>query len=192
MAGRDATATKERILEAAFEEFANGRVVMYLSGSWQIRRMDTQIGKNFDWIAVPNPCGPAACTGIPGGAAFVALKRTKNPKDVGRFLDYLASEPVYAEYMGRTENIPAHAGVAKKGVDYKVSPQAKAALTTFVGEVPKLSPVAYQIQGYKLNRAIFNPTAARLGQAIVGEMSLDDALKRISADIDEQVKAAGK
>ena len=28
------------------EEFANGRVVMYLSGSWQIRRMDSQIGKN--------------------------------------------------------------------------------------------------------------------------------------------------
>jgi alpha-1,4-digalacturonate transport system substrate-binding protein len=176
----------------AFEEFANGRVVMYLSGSWQIRRMDTQIGKNFDWIAVPNPCGPAACTGIPGGAAFVALKRTKNPKDVGRFLDYLASEPVYAEYMARTENIPAHAAVAKKGVDYKLSPQAKAALNVFVAEVPKLSPVAYQIQGYKLNRAIFNPTAARLGQAIAGEMSLDDALKRISMDIDEQVKAAAK
>ena len=34
--------------------------------------------------------------------------------------------------------------------------------------------------------------AARLGQAIVGEMSLDDALKRISADIDEQTKAAAK
>ncbi len=112
----------------AFEEFANGRVVMYLSGSWQIRRMDSQIGKNFDWIAIPNPCGPAACTGIPGGAAFVALKRSKNPKDVGRFLDYLASEPVYAEYMARTENIPANASVAKKGVDYKISPQARAAL----------------------------------------------------------------
>jgi len=162
----------------AFEEFANGRVVMYLSGSWQIRRMDSQIGKNFDWIAVPNPCGPAACTGIPGGAAFVALKRTKNPKDVGRFLDFLASEPIYAEYMART--------------DYKMSPQAKAALNVFVGDVGTLSPVAYQIQGYKLNRAIFNPTAARLGQAIAGEMSLDDALKRISADADEQVKAAAK
>jgi len=176
----------------AFEEFANGRVVMYLSGSWQVRRMDQQIGKNFDWIAVPNPCGPAACTGIPGGAAFVALKRTKNPKDVGRFLDFLASEPVYAEYMSRTENIPAHAGVAKKGVDYKISPASKAALQVFVADVNKLSPTAYEIQGYKYNRAIFNPTAARLGQAIVGEMSLDDALKRISADIDEQVKAAQK
>jgi alpha-1,4-digalacturonate transport system substrate-binding protein len=176
----------------AFEEFSNGRVVMYLSGSWQTRRMETQIGKNFDWVVVPNPCGAAACSGMPGGAAFVALKRTKAPKDVGRFLDFLASEPVYTEYMSRTENIPAHAGVAKKGVEYKVSPQAKVALNTFVAEVPKLSPVAYQLQGYKYNRAIFNPTAARLGQAIVGEMSLDDALKRIASDADEQVKAAGK
>src|ERR1043166_432890 len=46
----------------AFDEFANGRVVLYLSGSWQIRRMAPQIGKSFDWIAGPNPCGPAAGT----------------------------------------------------------------------------------------------------------------------------------
>jgi alpha-1,4-digalacturonate transport system substrate-binding protein len=176
----------------AFEEFANGRVVLYLSGSWQIKRMETQIGKNFDWIAVPNPCGPGACTGLPGGAAFVALKRTKNPKDVGRFLDFLAGDAIYAEYMSKTDNIPASAAVAKKGVEYNVSPPAKAALTVFVGQVGNLSPIAYEIQGYKYNRALFNPTAARLGQAIAGEMSLDDALKRISADIDEQVKAAGK
>jgi alpha-1,4-digalacturonate transport system substrate-binding protein len=196
---RDGTTPKEvwggvggNTYRDAFEEFANGRVAMYLSGSWQVHRMDQQIGRNFDWIAVPNPCGPAACTGIPGGAAFVALKRTKSPKDVGRFLDFLASEPIYAEYMARTENIPAHAGVAKKGVDYKVSPAAKAALGVFVADVPKLSPIAYEIQGYKYNRALFNPTAARLGQAIVGEMSLDDALKRIASDIDEQVKAAQK
>ena len=176
----------------AFEEFANGRVVLYLSGSWQIKRMETQIGKNFDWIAVPNPCGPGACTGLPGGAAFVALKRTKNPKDVGRLLDFLAGDSIYAEYMAKTDNIPASTAVAKKGVEYNVSPPAKAALTVFVGQVGNLSPIAYDIQGYKYNRALFNPTAARLGQAIAGEMSLDEALKRISADIDEQVKAAGK
>jgi len=141
---------------------------------------------------VPNPCGPGACTGLPGGAAFVALKRSKNPKDVGRFLDFMAGDVVYAEYMAKTDNIPASTAVAKKGIDYNVSPAAKAGLTVFVGEVGKLSPIAYDIQGYKYNRALFNPTAARLGQAIAGEMSLDDALKRISADIDEQVKAAGK
>ena len=176
----------------AFDEFKNGRIVMYLSGSWQVKRMESQIGKSFDWIVVPNPCGPAACTGIPGGAAFVALKRTKAPKDVGRFLDYLAQESVYAEMMAKTDNLPANTAVAAKGINYNIGPAAKAALNTFVGEVPKLSPVAYQIQGYKLNRAIFLNTVTRLSQSIVGEMSTDDAIGRLSKDIDEAVKASAK
>jgi alpha-1,4-digalacturonate transport system substrate-binding protein len=176
----------------AFEEFKNGRIVMYLSGSWQIRRMDSQIGKNFDWIVVPNPCGPAACTGIPGGAAFVALKKTKSPKEVGRFLDWLAQENIYSEMMAKTENLPAHAGVAAKGVTYNIGPAAKAALNTFTGEVGKLTPSAYQIQGYKLNRAIFLSTVTRLSQSIVGESSTDEALSRLSRDIDEAVKASAK
>jgi alpha-1,4-digalacturonate transport system substrate-binding protein len=176
----------------AFEEFANARVVFYLSGSWQVARMEKQIGKNFDWVVVPNPCGPGGCTGMPGGAAFVALKRTKNPKDVGRFLDFMAGDAVYAEYMAKTDNIPANASVANKGVEYNVAPTAKAALGAFVAQVGALSPVAYEVQGYRYNRALFNPTAQRLGQAVAGEMSLDDALKRIASDIDEQVKAAAK
>jgi alpha-1,4-digalacturonate transport system substrate-binding protein len=196
---RDATMPKEvwggvggSTYRDAFEDFANARVALYLSGSWQVKRMEQQIGKNFDWIVVPNPCGPGACTGMPGGAAFVALKRTRNPKDVGRFLDFLASDAVYAEYMSKTDNIPANVAVAKKGVEYNVSPPAKAGLSVFVSQVSLLSPIAYELQGYKYNRALFNPTVQRLGQAIAGEMSLDDALKRISADIDEQIKAAAK
>jgi alpha-1,4-digalacturonate transport system substrate-binding protein len=176
----------------AIEEFTNGRVVMSLSGSWQIKRLEKEIGKNFDWVVVPNPCGPAACTGIPGGAAFVALKRTKSPKEVGRFLDFLAQESVYAEMMARTENLPAHAGVAAMGVAYNVGPAAKAALTTFVGVVPMLTPAAYQIQGYRLNRAMFLSTVTRLSQSIVGEINTDEALSRISKDINEAVKASAK
>jgi alpha-1,4-digalacturonate transport system substrate-binding protein len=174
----------------AFEEFANGRVVMYYSGSWQVKRMDTQVTKKFDWMVVPAPCGPGGCTAMPGGAAFVALKRTKAPADVAKFLDFLAGEAVYKEYMAKTENIPAHAAVAKSGVVYDVSPGAKAALNTFVADVPKIAPANYELQGYRLNRAVFQPTAQRLGQAIAGEMSTDDALKRLAQDMDEQVKAA--
>jgi alpha-1,4-digalacturonate transport system substrate-binding protein len=176
----------------AFEEFANGRVVLYYSGSWQVKRMDTQVTKSFDWTVVPAPCGPAACTAMPGGAAFVALKRTRSPADVAKFLDFLAQEDVYREYMARTENIPAHAAVAKGGVTYAVSPAAKAALSSFVSDVPKIAKPNYDLQGYRLNRAVFLPTVQRLGQAIAGEMSADDALKRLAADVDEQVKAASK
>ena len=176
----------------AFEEFKNARIVMYLSGSWQIGRMDKQIGNAFDWVVVPNPCGTVACSGIPGGSAFVALKTTKNPKDVGAFIEFMAAEDNYAEMTARTGNIPAHAAVAKKGVTYTGSAAAKAALGVFSGQVASLSPVAYQFQGYKYNRAIMLPTVTRVSQAIVGEVSQEVALGKLSVDMFEAVKAAQK
>ena len=176
----------------AFEEFANGRVVVYYSGSWQIKRMDNQVTKAFHWTVAPAPCGPAACTAMPGGAAFVAFKRTKQPALAAKFLDFLSEDANYKELMARTENIPASLAVAKAGVTYKVSPLARTALDVFVADVPKIATPNYALQGYRFNRAVFLPTAQRLGQAVAGEMSTDDALKRMATDIDEQVKAASK
>jgi alpha-1,4-digalacturonate transport system substrate-binding protein len=176
----------------AFEEFANGRVVVYYSGSWQLKRMDTQVSKSFDWAVAPAPCGPAACTAMPGGAAFVAFKRTKQPALAAKFLDFIAEDANYKELMAKTENIPASLSVAKAGVSYNVSPAAKTALNVFVADVPKIAKANYDLQGYRFNRAVFLPTAQRLGQAVAGEMSADDALKRLAADVDEQVKAASK
>src|SRR5487761_1979345 len=82
----------------ANDQFKNGQVVMYLSGSWQIPQFAKTIGNSFDWQAVPNPCGPAACSGMPGGAALVGLKETKHPKEVAEVLEYLASEPVLSQF----------------------------------------------------------------------------------------------
>lgn len=176
----------------AFEEFANGRVVVYYSGSWQLKRMDSQVSKAFDWAVAPAPCGPAACTAMPGGAGFVAFKRTKQPALAAKFLDFLAEDANYKELMARTENIPASLSVAKAGVTYNVSPMAKTALNVFVADVPKIAKANYELQGYRFNRAVFLPTAQRVGQAVAGEMSADDALKRLASDMDEQVKAASK
>ncbi len=174
-------------------EFKNGRVAMVLSGSWQINRLQKDIGTAFDWVAVPNPCGPAACTGIPGGAAWVALKTSKSPKEVGMLLDFMAQEANYAEFAGKTNNIPAHAGLAKKGVAYPgATPAARAALGTFSAGVANLAPVAYQFQGYKFNRAIMLPTVTRVTQAIVGEMSTEEAMTKIAADMADAVKQAQK
>jgi alpha-1,4-digalacturonate transport system substrate-binding protein len=174
-------------------EFKNGRVAMVLSGSWQINRLQKDIGNAFDWSAVPNPCGPAACTGIPGGAAWVALKTSKSPKEVGAFLEFMAQEANYSEFVSKTDNIPAHAGLAKKGVNYATAtPAARAALGVFSSGVASLSPVAFQFQGYKYNRAIMLPTVARVTQAIVGEMSVDEAFGKIGADMTDAVKQAQK
>jgi alpha-1,4-digalacturonate transport system substrate-binding protein len=82
----------------ANEEFKNAQVVLYLSGSWQTSQFDKTVGDAFDWIVVPNPCGPGGCTSMPGGAGLVAFKETQHPKEVARVMDYLVSEPVLSEF----------------------------------------------------------------------------------------------
>lgn len=176
----------------ANEEFANGQVVLYFSGNWQFPQFAKTIGDGFDWHGVPNPCGPAACTGMPGGAAIVAYKSGKHPAEVARVLDYIASEPVYAEFHARTLFLTAHAGLAAKGIDYKTDmPQIRKSLAAASANVIALSPVAYKLQTYARNRILFNALIVRLNQAIAGEMSLDDAWGRMTSDVADGLKAAG-
>lgn len=174
----------------AFEDFSNGKIVAYLSGSWQLSRMQKQIGDGFDWRAAPDPCGPAACTGMPGGAAYVALKTTKSPKEVAAFLDFLASEPVYKHMMEATVNVPAHQALQSASLDYDVSPQSKQAMSVFTQTAAALSPLAYKLQGYRYNRVLFDATADRLSQAIAGQITLDQAYDRITSDIAAKLAAA--
>ena len=177
----------------ANDEFKNAQVVMYMSGSWQIAQFDKTVGNAFDWVAVPTPCGPAGCTAMPGGAGLVAIKTTKNPAAVARVMEYLASEPVLSEFYSRSLFVPGHIGIAAKGLDYKdASPLAKASLKVFSDQVAGLSPVAYKLQGYANNRIIFNAVISRVGQAISGETTLDEAYKRVASDVEQQIAERNK
>lgn len=191
-ADRDVWAASGGGYRDAFEEFANGKIVGYLSGSWQLARMQKQIGDGFDWKAVPNPCGSSACSGMPGGAAYVAFKSSKNPKEVAAFLDYLASEPVYRKMMELTVNVPAHVGLQSAALDYDLSPAGKQAMQVFTRSAKALAPIAYRLQGYRYNRVIFDATADRISQVIAGQISLDQAYERIASDIDARLAAAQK
>jgi alpha-1,4-digalacturonate transport system substrate-binding protein len=177
----------------ANDEFKNAQVVMYLSGSWQTSQFAKTIGDAFDWVTVPNPCGPGGCSSMPGGAGLVAFKTTQHPKEVARVMEYLASEPVLAEFYSRSLFVPGHLGLAKKGIDYPTaSPDVAAALKAFTGSAAEISPIAYRAQGYTNSRIIFNAAISRLGQAVSGETSLEDAYKRINADVAQQIAERNK
>lgn len=169
----------------AAQEFINGEVVFYYSGSWQVSRMDSQVGDFFDWKVVGSPCGPAGpCSGIPGGAGIVGFEGTKHPETVAAIIDFLAQEEQYAEAAARTKNLPAHLGVAAAGVDFQdASPAAQAALNGFAAALKDASPIAFAYQGYPQNRAMYGITVERLSQAIVGELSVADAMERAASDL---------
>jgi alpha-1,4-digalacturonate transport system substrate-binding protein len=169
----------------AAQEFINGELVYYYSGSWNTGRMEEQIGDFFDWQVVGSPCGAeGVCTGMPGGAGIVGFEQSDNPELVARIIDFLAQEEIYAEAAARTLNIPAHAGVAAEGVEYQdVSEQAAEALNAWGSQVGGISPTAFAYQGYANNRAMFNITTERVSQAVVGELTVDEAMDRMREDL---------
>jgi alpha-1,4-digalacturonate transport system substrate-binding protein len=177
---------------AGNEFFINAQVVLYMSGSWQIGQFANLIGDAFDWEAVANPCGPAACTGMPGGAALVALSGTRHPAEVAKLMEFLAQEEMMAEFYGRTLFIPGHLGLAETGVDFVTDVDAaRDALSAFASQVPALDPIALQLQAYPFNFHIFNNLRDRLTQVFVGELTLDQALERVQADVDQALREAG-
>ncbi len=172
------------------DPFINGDSVMYISGSWMVPRAMTDIGDRFEWIVPPQPCGPAACSAMPGGAGMVAFKTTKNPAQVGKVMEFMVSEPIIKEYYERTVQIPAHKGVAEKGLDYgkALTPAGAAALKQFTADFANISPVGHQLQSYTKNGAIFNASVNYVAQAITGSLTLPQAYAKIQEEIDNAEK----
>lgn len=176
----------------ANEQFANAELVFYMSGSWQVGQFSEQIGDAFDWQAVPNPCGPGGCTGMPGGAALVGIGSTEHPEEVARVMEYLASAEVLGEFSARTLFIPGHAGLSESGVDFDTDLElAKDALGVFVGQVGTLEQTAFDLQAYTFNRVVFDALRDRLTQSMVGELTLEEAIARTQEDIDNALAEEG-
>jgi alpha-1,4-digalacturonate transport system substrate-binding protein len=177
---------------AGNEFFINAQVVLYMSGSWQVGQFANLIGDAFDWEVIPNPCGPMACTGMPGGAGVVGVANTDHPAEVARVMEFLAQEDVLAEFYGRTLFIPGHLGLAETGHRLPDRRRAGARRARRVRlQVPRLDPTAYAMQAYPFNFVVFDSMRDRLTQAFVGELTLDEVLERAQADIDETLREQG-
>ncbi|GAB4575610.1 MAG: ABC transporter substrate-binding protein [Anaerolineae bacterium] len=161
--------------------FINGQLVLYMSGSWQVGNFATNIGDAFDWKVIPNPRGDCGATGVPGGALMVAFADTDHPDEVAMVMDYLFSEDVIAEFYARTLFLPGHLGLIEKGIEYESNAEP---LNAFAAMIPNLMDEAYALQyhpkGPDLNGAIRD----RLSQVVAGELTLDEAVERIQADVD--------
>ena len=166
--------------------FQSGDVAMHMSGSWMINSYADNI-TDFDWKAVPAPCGDGGCGAMPGGAAVVAFESTDAPEASAMFIDFLARQENAASFAAQTKNITAHQGLQESGIDYAdASPAVAAALSVFAanaGVAAKTTPQAYTFQGYSKNFVIYGVIPDYITKAITGEMSLDDALAAIDADV---------
>ena len=92
-----------------------------------------------------------------------------------------------AAFASATKNITAHQGLQASGIDYEgVSPAVANGLSVFAanaGAAADTTPQAYTFQGYPKNFAIYGVVPDYITQAIKGEITLDEALAGIDADV---------
>jgi alpha-1,4-digalacturonate transport system substrate-binding protein len=161
--------------------FVAGQVPFYYGGSFRVSNFDKAIADKFEWKAVPNPC-VETCTGMPGGGFVIAFKNTQHPKEVARLVEFLTSKKAAAEFAVKSPLLPARLDLAKEGLEY---PARSADLKVFLGAVGKTTDEAFNLQNNPLIGAVNVESRDRLRQVIVGEISLDDAIKKIQAKMDE-------
>lgn len=176
------------------DEFINATLPFYYAGSWQIPNLSEKIGDGFDWVATGSPCGAAGCTGIPGGAALVGIKYTRNPGDVARVLEFLSREDIVREFSERALFLPAHKGVIDKGgLDFRTDDRnAAAALNVFVAASGQIMEEASRLPAWMPASDVYAAMVKRIGQAMAGEMPVADAIARIDSDIAEATAAAAQ
>ncbi len=124
---------------------------------------------------------------MPGGAGLVAFATTDVPEASAQFINFMAQTENAEKFAASTANITAHQGLQATGVDYQGVPAAVAdALSVFAANAGKSAdstPQAYTFQGYAKNFAIYGIVPDYITKAINGEMSLDEALAAIDADV---------
>lgn len=171
------------------EMFFGEEVPFYMSGSWNIGNVATTVGDQFDWSVVPVPCGPEGCGVMPGGSGLVAFGGTEHPEEVAAFIDWMAQTDNAREYYTRTFQIPANATLQAEGLDYAgagASEKVEEGLNLFaemVGRAAEDTPQAYRAQGDARNTLMFNATVNYLSGAMNGELTLDEALEKIQAEV---------
>ncbi|MGG7576872.1 ABC transporter substrate-binding protein [Rhizobium sp. Nf11,1] len=165
------------------DEFVNGNVVTYIAGNWMVNPFQKKIADSFDWTAISAPCGDAGCYAMPGGTAIVGFKRTKYPEAVAAFIEFLGSEKVQREIA---ENYVILTGADIKDPQYKLeSKNAKDAMAVFLGSRNSVPQAARDLERLKGSSAVYQLIVQRMSQLIVGELSLDDTFKAMSADVDK-------
>lgn len=177
----------------ANEYFSNVQTVMYFSGSWQVGGFAENIGDAFEWAVAPNPTGPGGSTGVAGGAGIVSFDSGDDAKNaaIAAVMEYLIQPEVYAEFSGRTLNIPAHAAVVEMGVEFDTDNElVQNALGQFANEAVKLQDQALALNNHPFAFAYYGASNTRLSQYFAGELTLEEMLTSLQGDIDDAVANA--
>lgn len=161
-----------------YQEFAAGRVAMYITGPWNVgefrRRLPVELRRS--WATAPLPGPDSAGVSFAGGSSIVIMRRSTNKAAAWRFLAFLADPTRQARFYETTGDLPARRSAWSTPA--LVRDRELAAFREQLGRVVPTPAVPE----WELIATRIAQTAERAAR---GRQSVDDAVASLQRDVDD-------
>jgi multiple sugar transport system substrate-binding protein len=160
-----------------YQEFAAGRVAMYITGPWNVGEFRKRLPDSLQhsWATAPLPGPDGAGASFAGGSSIVVMRRSAQKALAWKFLTFLADPGRQAEFFEQTGDLPGRRSAWN--VPALASDVHLAAFRTQLGRVLPLPPVPE-------SELIVQRLAQAAERAARGRQSVDEALAGLDAEVD--------
>ena len=164
-------------ISSVYQEFAAGRVAMYITGPWNVGEFKKRLPPALQpaWMTAPLPGPDSAGISLAGGSSIVIMKQSANKAVAWRFITFMSDPARQARFYERTGDLPARrsawAAPALANDPYL------AAFRTQLGRVVPTPPVPE-------SELIVQLVAQAGERAARGRQTIDEALASLDVQVD--------
>ena len=160
-----------------FQEFAAGRVGMYITGPWNVGEFKKRLPAKLQhaWMTAPLPGPDSAGVSLAGGSSIVIMRKSTVKPLAWRFVTFLSDPARQARFYEKTGDLPARRSAW--ATPALASDPYLAAFRTQLGRVVPTPAVPE-------SELIVNLVAQASERAVRGQQTVDEALASLDKEVD--------
>jgi multiple sugar transport system substrate-binding protein len=163
-----------------YQEFANGRFAMYISGPWNLGEFASRMPAELQdvWATAPMPSPDQRYPGVSlAGGASLAIRRTSPHQDAAwKLIEFLGATAQQVRFYEVSGNLPARTAAWQ---DPALAGNRRA--RAFFEQLQRVRSTPKIPEWEQISAAI----TRRVDQLVRGDRTLDAALQALDADVDQ-------
>lgn len=164
-------------ITSVYQEFASGRVAMYITGPWNVGEFRKRLPDSLQqsWMTAPLPGPDSGGVSLAGGASIVIMRESKQKDIAWRFVTFMSDPARQARFFSTTGDLPARRSAWETPA--LANDKYLAAFRVQLGRVMPIPAVPE-------SELIVQLVALASERAARGRQTIDEALASLDAEVD--------